>query len=260
MYRRYSVFPDDRSRGLPIRTVEANCPITIFMDESGNGNSGRPLVVGAVVVDASVGDIEAEITQLYRELAARRSLRGHKGFEKFRKSGFHASTDPLEISQPFIEYIQRSGAFKIYLMTSGRPADQGRTEAQLISGMYEAIIADNLIRYRGQAAITVCIEENDGLRRMLRSLPMFSRYHALVKLGTITELPEVRVEMVKKGSAMTVAIIDYAMLAASRWISSGFTTDPSNRAYRGFREIAPAISYFHSLEDGKLATRKIRFE
>jgi len=230
------------------------------MDESGNGNPGQPLIVGAVVVDANSGDIEADIRQMYRELSARRSLRGHKGFEKFRKSGFHASTDPTEVSQPFIELLQRSGGFKVYLMATSQHAYRGLTEAQVISEMYETIIADNLIRYRGQAAMTVCIEENDSLRSMLRNLPRFAASRAITKLGTHVKLPEIRVEMVKKGSVMSLAITDYAMLATSRWISSNFATDPSGRAYRGFREIAPTISLLYSLEDGKLASRKSRFE
>lgn len=230
------------------------------MDESGNGNPHQPLIVGAVVADADAGDIESDIQQLYRELSARRSLRGHKGFEKFRVSGFHASTDPTEISQPFIELLQKSSAFKVHLIATREHSGRGLTENQVISEMYETIVADNLIRYRGQAALTVCIEENDGLRPMLRNLPRYAAFRAIVKLGTIVKLPEIKVEMAKKGSVMSLAITDYAMLAASRWISSNFTTSPASRAYRGFREIAPSISFFYSLEDGKLASRKMNIE
>jgi hypothetical protein len=97
-------------------------------------------------------------------------------------------------------------------------------------------------------------------RRGGPALARFATYRAILKLGTLVELPEIRVEMVKKGSVMSLAITDYAMLAASRWISSNFTTDPGSRAYRGFREIAPSISLFYSLEDGKLASRKISLD
>ena len=90
--------------------------ISIYMDESGNGNPDQPLIVGAVVADTNALDIEAEIRQLYRELSARRSLKGHPGFDKFRRNGFHASTDPPEVSQPFIELIQRSIGFKVFLV------------------------------------------------------------------------------------------------------------------------------------------------
>lgn len=260
VYKRYSIFPSERSRGISVEVTDARCPIVIYMDESGNGNPDQPLIVGAVVTDADAGDIEGEIRQLYRELSARRALRGHKGFEKFRSTGFHASTDPLEVSQPFIELIQRSAGFKVHMIATRQHSYQGLTEPQVISEMYETIIADNLIRYRDQAALTVCIEENDALRPMLHNLPRFATFRALVKLGTIAKLPQIRMEMVKKGSVLSLAIADYAMLATSRWISSNFTTDPDSRAYRGYREIAPSISLLQSLEDGKLASRKMSFE
>lgn len=257
MYKRYSIFPSDRSRGVPSELTHAHCPITIYMDESGNGNPDQPLVVGAVVVDADAGDIEAEVAKLYRELAARRSLRGHPGFEKFRKSGFHASTDPPEVAQTFIELIQRTAGFKIHLIASKERTYRGLTETQLISEMYERIVADNLIRYRSQVSLTVCIEENDSLRAMIRKLPIFSTNHAIAKLGKFADLPAIKVEVIRKGEIMSLAIVDYAMLAASRWMSSDFTTDPRNRAYRGFREIEPSISVFSTLEDGTLVSRKV---
>ncbi len=202
------------------------------------------------------GDIESDIRQLYRELSARRALRGYKGFEKFRASGFHASTDPLEVSQPFLELVQRGAGFKVHMIYSLEHSSESRTEAQVIAVMYEMIIADNRIRYRGQAAMTVCIEENDALRPMLRNLSQYSAHRAIVKLNAIVELPDIQIEMVKKGSVLSLAVADYAMLAASRWIKSGFSTDPASRVYRGFREIAPSVSLLYSLEDGRLVDRK----
>jgi hypothetical protein len=233
------------------------------MDESGNGNPDQPLIVGAVVADTAALDIETEVRRLYRELSARRSLRGHPGFERFRRSGFHASTDPLEISQPFIELIQRSVGFKVSLMATTQRSPythRGLTETQVISEMYETIVADNLLRYRDESALLVCIEENDSLRRMLPTLPRYSNYRAIQKLGIAEDLPEVRVEMVKKGSIVALAIADYVMLAVSRWIKSGFSKDPLDRAYRGFRAVAPAVSMLYSLDDGKLVDRKTVFE
>jgi hypothetical protein len=75
-YRRYSIFPSDRSHGYPIEYSDAHCPITIYMDESGNGNLDQPLIVGGVVVDIDKGDIEQEIRQLHKDLSARQALRG----------------------------------------------------------------------------------------------------------------------------------------------------------------------------------------
>lgn len=256
-YKRYSIFPFEHGRGVPRDFTDAHCPIVLYMDESGNGNPGHPLVVGAVVVDSDASELEVDLLKLHRELSARRALRGHRGFEKFRKSGFHASTDPIEVSQPFIELIQRSVGFKIYLMASEDRTYRGLTEAQLISEMYERIVADNLIRHQGQNIVTVRIEENDGLRAMMQNLPRFANYRAITKLGKMADLPQAKIEVVKKGEFMSLAIVDYAMIAASRWIASGFTVAPDNRAFRGFREIAPVISFFYTMESGKLVSRKV---
>jgi hypothetical protein len=63
--------------------------------------------------------------------------------------------------------------------------------------------------------------------------------------------------MAKKENAMSMAIVDYAMLAVSRWISAGYPNNPRDRTYRAFREIAPSLSLLYSMEDGKLVTRKV---
>ncbi len=52
VYRRHSIFPAARSKGVAIEATDVPCPITIYMDESGNGNPAQPLIVGAVVADA----------------------------------------------------------------------------------------------------------------------------------------------------------------------------------------------------------------
>ena len=78
----------------------------LFMDESGNGNTSQPLIVGAVELGEDAEDIEQQVRDLYKRLCAKSSFVGHPGFEKFRKNGFHSSTDPLDVSGPFLELIR----------------------------------------------------------------------------------------------------------------------------------------------------------
>jgi hypothetical protein len=228
------------------------------MDESGNGNVDQPLLVGAVVVDGDEQELEERIRTLHKDLSARRSLRGYEGFEKFRKSGFHASTDPLEVSQRFIEVVQRSAGVKIYIMITNNRSGTSTTEMDQVSAMYESIVADNLLRYHNRSELIVCIEENHQLKPLLQTLPTYARYRAIEKIGIGPQpLPPIRVEMVKKGSIMTLAIVDYAMLAVSKWIKKDYPRDPSVREYRALREILPSASFIYSLEDGLLASRKV---
>jgi len=62
--------------------------------------------------------------------------------------------------------------------------------------------------------------------------------------------------MVQKGESMSLAIIDYVMMAVSRWIRSEYSRDISKREYRAFREISPTLSLLYSLESGLLLNRK----
>ena len=82
--------------------------VKLFMDESGNGNTSQPLIVGAVELGDDADDVEEQVRDLYKRLCARSSLAGLPSFEKFRKNGFHSSTDPLDVSGPFLELIRAS--------------------------------------------------------------------------------------------------------------------------------------------------------
>lgn len=255
-YKRYSIFPLERGRGHPIETTNAPEPVTVFMDESGNGNLAQPLIVGAVVVDLDACDIEEEIRLLHKELSARRTFRGHKGFEKFQKNGFHASTDSPETKPRFIELIQRGSGFKILMIGTWYHTRGNMTEKQVLSEMYQSLVADILLQHHSQSVLTICIEDNVGLRRMLREIPRYAVLRAQIKLGRLTKLPEIRMELAEKGSVMTLAVADYAMLIASQWMHKGCVADLAVREYRAFREIEPSISLFYLLEDGVKLNRK----
>jgi hypothetical protein len=61
--------------------------------------------------------------------------------------------------------------------------------------------------------------------------------------------------MAAKKEAMPLAIVDYIMLAISRWIRSDSKVDPADRNYRAFREVEPSISVLYSLEQGLISSR-----
>jgi hypothetical protein len=54
---------------------------------------------------------------------------------------------------------------------------------------------------------------------------------------------------------MSIAIIDYVMIAVQHWASSGYSTDRANWQVRAFRDIEPSISILYSLEAGVLSSR-----
>jgi hypothetical protein len=228
----------------------------LYMDESGNGNPSQPLIVGAVEIDEDWEDVERRIDELFRNLSARRSLFGLRSFEDFRNHGFHASTDPLEISGHFLDLMQDL-SFKAYISVTDRTdARAGGTEIEKLEFMYENLLGDLLLRHRKNSELLCHIEQNDSLKRFVQDLSGNATCRAYEKLGRRIRLPKLNVVMVAKTQAMSMAIIDYVMLAVSKWIRDGSSTDPRDRSYRAFREVEPFISVLHSLELGVISSRK----
>ncbi|MCX2733499.1 hypothetical protein OOZ19_24920 [Saccharopolyspora sp. NFXS83] len=230
-------------------------PVKLYMDESGNGNQRDPLLVGGIVADIESESLESEVEQLYENLAARRYLRGYESFEKFREHGFHASSDSVEISVPFFRLIQESVAFKAYVYITDRSGLSPLSEVEQIKELYAALVSDNLIRYRREEEVFCYIEENSSLREFARQLPLIAPRKAVEKLGRKVSLPTLRVEMVKKREKILVSIIDYIMMAISRWARDQYLRDITKRGYRNFREVESTISLLYSVEHGVLLNR-----
>jgi hypothetical protein len=258
MTKKYSIYQSRpmRFRQNPACTTQ-DYPLKMYMDESGNGNKDLPLIVGAIATDVDADNLEFEIKRLYEELSARRAYRGWPSFEDFRKNGFHAKNDPVEISAPFMELIQRNIGFKAYLYITDRSTPPELTESAQIELLYSTLLADNLIRHQSRAEILCFIEENNSIGNLPKILPNLATRRAEERLEGATRLPILRVSMIKKQEAMSMALIDYIMSAVSRWVRSGYTTEISEYGYRSFRAVESAISVLYSLERGLFFNRKM---
>jgi hypothetical protein len=232
-------------------------PVRLYMDESGNGNEGLPLIVGAITTDVDAENIETEVRQLYETLSARRPLKGLPSFEEFRRNGFHAKNDPIEVASPFLELLQQVAGFKAYIYITDRSGLPALSEDRQIEHLYAMLVADNLIKYRAHSDVFCFMEENSSIRNLVRTLPNIAAERATARLGHHVHLPTLHVEMVKKQDAMSLAIIDYIMSAVSRWARKNYDRDVAAREYRGFLEIEPTISLLYSVERGVLLNRKI---
>jgi len=225
------------------------------MDESGNGNTSQPLIVGAVELGEDAEDIEQQVRDLYKRLCAKSSFVGHPGFEKFRKNGFHSSTDPLDVSGPFLELI-RVLFFRAYMAVTDRTGVPGDTEAGRIEFMYVKLLSDLLIRHRDKAELLCYIEQSDGMGSIIRRLPDGATRRAYETLGRTPPLPLLKVMMVAKADYMSMAIVDYVMSAVTRWLQADCPTSAKDYPYRAFREIEPFVSVLYSFEHGRISSRK----
>ncbi|MFE2304410.1 DUF3800 domain-containing protein [Streptomyces sp. NPDC059445] len=229
--------------------------VKLFMDESGNGNTSQPLIVGAVELGEDADAIEEKIRELHKRLFARNSLSGLPSFEDFRKNGFHGSTDPVEVSVPFLE-LMRTIFFRAYMVVTDRTRVPGDTEFEQIESMYVKLLSDLSIRHHREPELLCHIEQSEGMESVIRRLPNSAAKQAYNTTGKATPLPKLNITMVAKRDYMSTAIIDYVMAAVSRWLLAGRTTDPKDRHYRGFRAIEPSISMLYSYEHGRISSRK----
>jgi hypothetical protein len=225
------------------------------MDESGNGNLSQPLIVGATELGEDADDVEEKIRNLHTRLNSRSSLTGLPSFEEFRKNGFHSSTNPLEVSVPFLE-LMRTLFFKAYMVVTDRTHVPGDTESERIEFMYVKLLSDLSIRHRRESELLCYIEQSEGMESIISRLPSSVARQAYKTTGKATPLPQLKITMVAKQDCMSTAIIDYVMAAVSRWLQADQTTKPNEWAYRAFREIEPSISLLYSFENGRISSRK----
>lgn len=256
MTKRHSIFGVRRQPAGVDSPPSADYPLTIFMDESGNGDEALPLIVGAVCLDVDAADVEQAARALYEELSAREALTGYESYDKFVAKGFHASTDPYEVSVPFLELLQRTIGFKVYMVMTDRSTLRPLTEKQQVAVLYEILLGDILIRYKNYRELYCYIEGNDALGGLVRSLPSGARIRAADKLDRQITLPALKVNMIPKADSMSMALVDYAMMAVSRWARVEFARDMKQRGYREFRQVEPTISHLSSLELGTISARR----
>jgi hypothetical protein len=230
-------------------------PLTLYLDESGNGNAGQPLIVGAVACDGYTIDPEEQIQAFYRELKSRSSLVGLPSFEAFVKDGFHASENPPEVVGAFREMVLQELHFKLYMITTDRSCMAPLPEPEQIKEMYAKLITDIVLSARRRVSVHCIFEQNHELRDFIRDLPAIVLQRASKNSAASLRIPPVTVQMKPKMDSMSIAVIDFAMLAVSKWIRSDRVLDPTKRDYRAFREVEPMISLLYSLESGVISSR-----
>jgi hypothetical protein len=147
--------------------------------------------------------------------------------------------------------------FKAYVYVTDRSsASAGSTEEDKIMYMYEILLGDLLLRHRNASELQCFMEENESLRKFVRGMPDKAARRALARLGREIALPSLVVAMIPKAEVKSMAIIDYLMLAVSRWIKSDYSADPKNLGYRSIRGVERHISVLYSLEKGVIVNRK----
>ncbi|MEV6928198.1 hypothetical protein AB0M46_27420 [Dactylosporangium sp. NPDC051485] len=207
--RRRSLIPAGPAASLGVaQALDAVSPVKLYVTESGRGQPTQPLIVGAIEVEHDSEETEQRTLELFRRLSARRSLHGLASFDQFRKNGFQASTDPIEISGPFRELIFDL-PFRAYLITSDRTDTSGGPgDADKLNYLYGHLLGDLLLRYRMASTLPCRIESGAGRSGLLSMLPDAVKRHANSKKRQSGALPQLDIVMSTRVESMSFAIID----------------------------------------------------
>jgi hypothetical protein len=231
--------------------------IQLYCDESGNHspNSGV-LIVGAVEILDDTSAVEESIRALWGDLSKRRYLEGHPGFERFKKDGFHAAYDPPEVANTFLDFLG-DVPFRAYMhMTDRSSSKAGATDQDRLRFMYTNLLGDLLLRFKSEQKLQCFFEANEELRSFFE-VAWNDAAQKIKQRGVAPEtLPALSTQIVSKHNLMSMAIIDYVMVAVQRWASAGRPTSGREWPARAFRAVEPSISILLSLEEGPISSRK----
>lgn len=228
------------------------------MDESGNGDPGAPLLVGAVAVANEFGALDAAMEELYRMWSVQEARFGDSvSFGEFRERGFHGGQMPLEIQLALIAFLANRLDYKVFILTSDRSRVADVDETQRLVLMYTLLLTDIVIRFRRHSHVRIRVEDNDQLRPHLSNIVKLVEERAKSKSAAPVEAA-LSIEMVPKNEPMTLSIIDFYMRVVVRWLRTGSSRDHGLSEYRNFAALEPSISLLKSLETGVLSNRAAR--
>jgi hypothetical protein len=238
---------DGRSEGVAVK---------LYLDESGNNTEDSAvLIVGAVEPLGDAAAVEQSIRALWQDLAKRRSLEGHRGFERFKMDGFHAAYDPPEIASTFIEFL-KDVPFRTYMyMTDRSSIKAGPSDLDKLKFLYTNLLADILLRFKSESVLECFFETNEELKSFYGTTPERAVQCAREKGAGQSATPKMITNVVRKADLMSMAIIDYVMVAVQRWTTAGRPTSGREWPLRAFREIEPTISILYSIEEGPISSR-----
>jgi len=222
-----------------------------FCDETGNGNPDQPLIVCALVCDLERSEIERKLEQKYQEARLRPGFSAMPKYQKFVRQGFHYCNDPIEIQIEFIELLIRTTGIKAFLIHTDRTTLAGVSEVKQLLFIYERLAFIIARRFQMCKSVDFVLEENQSLRPFMGELEDRVR-----KDSQRITLPECRFQQQAKSSGSLLAISDYVLGIAAKWLKEGMSTDPCDLRFRQLKDIQHLVSQFYSMEMGILINRR----
>lgn len=231
---------------------EPNGSVFVFIDES-----YEPFVAaaGVVVESSDVRRFDSDIAATYGRLQRRYYLSGLPSFEEFRKKGFHATSDPMEVRMAFVALLAEALNFKSLVVYSNRTLRPDLSDKQRLIIVFDQLIRDVLRGYQTRPKITFYFESAQAMDLYLERLVA----RAVQSLGR--GRPEIEVRFGTKRHPDLLAVPDYVLHIFNQWLStqkdSDLAVNPRDHQSRSFKAILGSISMGRSLDDARVVRRTL---
>ena len=151
--------------------------------------------------------------------------------------------------------IRSTQTAKHFVLATDRTGLPGESEDEHMKGLYLRLLSTVCARYRDARRFNFVIERNDQLRGWFPDLAA-DLGKVMVELGQTAV--ELSVAEHDKAADSPLAVADYMAGIAAAWLEEGAKIDRWTFAFRNLLEVEDSISWFGSVERGRLSSRRDR--
>lgn len=232
---------------------EPDGTVFVFLDES----FAPQVAAAAVVVESNdVYRLNSGIAAEYDRLRRWYHLEGLSSFEDFRRHGFHATSNPIEVKTAFVAFLTDVLNFKSLIIYSTGEARPDLSEKQHLIIVFDQLVHDVLLTYKSRPKIILYFESAGPMDRYVGRLVN----RAVGSLGRYK--PEVEVRFGTKRDPDLLAVADYVLHIFNQWaakaVSGHAELDPRHHESRSLRAILGSISMARSIDDAQVVRRTLQ--
>jgi hypothetical protein len=225
--------------------------VLVFIDES-----YEPFVAAAaVVVESTEADrLDTDISAVFEKMRGWFYLDGLPSFEEFRRTGFHSTSNPIEVRTAFVAFLAEVLSFKSLIVYSDGTSRPDLSKKQRLMIVYDNLVRDVLRAYRSRPRILFHFESAQSMDLYVEKV--------VRRAGRAEHIrSDVRVKFGTKRHPDLLATPDYVLHIFNRWrVTQGADSlilDPLSHESRSFRAILGSLSSARSLEGAAVVRRTI---
>lgn len=199
--------------------------------------------------------MDEDIAAIYDRVQGYYYMDGMPSFEEFRRRGFHATSDPLDVRLAFVAFLAETLNFKSLIVYSDRSVRTDVSDKKRLMIVFDQLVRDVLGAYRSRPKITFYFESAQTMDRYVDSLVT----RAVRSYGQ--PIADIEVRFGTKMQPQLLAVADYVLHIFNQWLPTQdedeFSLKPVDHQSRSFKAILGSISMARSLDDGRVVRRTL---